>query len=240
MMPKKGRMYVEPFAGRGNVFWLAACVLDYREWWLNDPATAEWLEALKVCDLTKIPLNLREFDVKECAERASSGDPLALVMEAVANADGRSFSYKVIRSRGLEKGPRRRAFRSNQRYYSFNARCFANRVLNARRILSARKAHITARDYKRVLSKLGQSDFVYLDPPYLGVACDYTDDIDHVELLELLRGGRYQWLISGVDSVEYRRALGKPSRKKVRTLGQGTREKKSAPRMVECVWSNYL
>ena len=31
MMPREGRRYIEPFAGRGNVFWLAACALRFRE-----------------------------------------------------------------------------------------------------------------------------------------------------------------------------------------------------------------
>ena len=36
LMPKSGKCYVEPFAGRGNVFFRAAEILDYDSYWLND------------------------------------------------------------------------------------------------------------------------------------------------------------------------------------------------------------
>jgi hypothetical protein len=46
LMPPSGRRYVEPFAGRGNVFWVAS-ELDYQEWHINDIRTASWFEAIR-------------------------------------------------------------------------------------------------------------------------------------------------------------------------------------------------
>lgn len=43
--PRSGRMYLEPFAGRGNVFFAARAALDFQYWQVNDPNTAPffWL-----------------------------------------------------------------------------------------------------------------------------------------------------------------------------------------------------
>jgi len=38
-LPREGRTYLEPFAGRGNLFWAAVELgLRYERWWLNDIA----------------------------------------------------------------------------------------------------------------------------------------------------------------------------------------------------------
>jgi hypothetical protein len=47
LAPYSGRLYIEPFAGRGNVFWKAAGVLNYKEWQLNDIRTADWFESIR-------------------------------------------------------------------------------------------------------------------------------------------------------------------------------------------------
>jgi site-specific DNA-adenine methylase len=47
-LPVRGRTFVEPFAGKGNVFWTAASQgLKFREWWLNDIATSRFFKAVK-------------------------------------------------------------------------------------------------------------------------------------------------------------------------------------------------
>jgi site-specific DNA-adenine methylase len=47
-LPKQGGTYLEPFAGRGNLFWSAVEMgLQYERWWLNDIATAPFFDAIR-------------------------------------------------------------------------------------------------------------------------------------------------------------------------------------------------
>ncbi|HUW57522.1 MAG TPA: DNA adenine methylase, partial [Planctomycetota bacterium] len=64
MMPREGGRYVEPFAGRGNVFWLAACCLKFQEWWLNDIYTKPFFDAIRDVDVVDIPIKLTVEDVR--------------------------------------------------------------------------------------------------------------------------------------------------------------------------------
>jgi DNA adenine methylase len=239
MMPKKGRTYVEPFAGRGNVFWLAACALEFGRWWLNDPETAEWFHAIERCDLSSLPVNMRAFDFHECAKRALAGDLNARAMESKVSDAGMSFAVDIKPSLQIIGSGRFRKT-SGQEFYSYDVRSFRNSIRFARRILRARKPQITALDYTEVLADLGSSDFAYIDPPYLGVTCPYVGDINHNVLLAVLKDSRCKWLLSGIDTDVYRAALGPPVARRSRSVGMNMAEGRRAKRLVECVWSNYL
>src|ERR1035438_10911498 len=74
-LPQQGRIYVEPFAGRGNLFWAAVeRGLKFRRWWLNDIATAPFFEAIKkLGDKIEVPPRSRaEFE--RYREAHKSGD----------------------------------------------------------------------------------------------------------------------------------------------------------------------
>src|ERR1017187_924590 len=47
MMPQNGRLYLEPFAGRGNVFFCAAQILKFQHWQINDIQQAPFFRAIK-------------------------------------------------------------------------------------------------------------------------------------------------------------------------------------------------
>jgi hypothetical protein len=56
-LPRRGRTYVEPFVGRGNLFWSAASAgLKYERWWLNDTSTIPFFRAIKeIGDVIEVP-----------------------------------------------------------------------------------------------------------------------------------------------------------------------------------------
>jgi hypothetical protein len=64
-LPKGGRTYVEPFVGRGNLFWAAiGAELKYDRWWLTDTATIPLFRAIKQAGHTlKVPIRCRVQDV---------------------------------------------------------------------------------------------------------------------------------------------------------------------------------
>src|SRR5258706_14190973 len=47
LLPPSGKRFIEPFAGRGNVYFHVAQRLDYKDFWLNDHYMYRFLEALQ-------------------------------------------------------------------------------------------------------------------------------------------------------------------------------------------------
>ncbi|PYV65143.1 MAG: hypothetical protein DMG97_33055, partial [Acidobacteria bacterium] len=79
-MPPFGRRYVEPFAGRGNIFWAAATYLNYEEWWINDLQTAPFFEALWDIGNSIIvpPLTAEEYERQKIAFAQGSREAILL------------------------------------------------------------------------------------------------------------------------------------------------------------------
>src|SRR4051812_48159188 len=81
LLPRDGRIYLEPFAGRANIFWEAAEQgLKFKKWWLNDRATASFLRAITTHGNTiEIPPRSRaEFERQRDAYK--TGDPTATLL----------------------------------------------------------------------------------------------------------------------------------------------------------------
>lgn len=227
MMPSSGRRYVEPFVGRGNVFWLAAHMLSYREWWLNDPWTARWLEAVLHVDLRKMPKKLTPvlagmYRSRALSDRAS--DDMAVVLEVQTMWAGGGTSINEHCKPSLEG--------------------FMRRILDARRILQGMGAKITDKEWDRYgLEKLGGEDFVYMDPPYLGghPPSYYHDTVDHLSLVRYLVDAPHLWMISGNPTQTYKAYLGEPeaSWQVKRSLFRKRHIMKTTSLATECVWTNY-
>src|SRR5262245_33277210 len=60
--PRHIHAYIEPFAGRGNVFWLACQVCKCEYWWLNDLKMAPFFKAIMEVDPDSIPRRLSKAD----------------------------------------------------------------------------------------------------------------------------------------------------------------------------------
>jgi site-specific DNA-adenine methylase len=82
LLPRHGRNYIEPFVGRGNLFWSAASAgLKYERWWLNDIATIPFFHAIKeIGDVIEVPEHSRaEYECQHAASKR--GDSTALLLE---------------------------------------------------------------------------------------------------------------------------------------------------------------
>jgi site-specific DNA-adenine methylase len=217
LMPPSGRRYVEPFAGRGNVFWVAS-ELDYQEWHINDIRTASWFEAIRDHghDL-KVPRCTRMEYYKRWAAY-KNGCPYANMLGPLLTYSGGGYGSSGFRN--SKKG--------------FTTQGYGQAIRMAQHILRATEATITRVDWKNAVVGLSPDDFVYFDPPYLGCRLRaYTsDDIDHKELIKHLLSAPYRWVLSEYDNPLYRKAFGVPMlQEKARTCRGGLR--------TECVWCNF-
>lgn len=226
-MPLKGRRYVEPCVGRGNIFWLAAHVLDFREWWLNDPLTARWLEAIRDVDIDAIPNELSRALVEmywRNSTKKRETDDVAVALETLTLWAGG----------GREINPR---------CHQKSIVGFKRRILRARSIMRSHRPRITSEDWRSCgLKLLTEDDFVYIDPPYMNATIRYyTDKMDHEALLRHLVGAKHLWLISGYPSELYNRHLGAPdaTRKVKRSVCITSKVNKADTISTECLWTNY-
>src|ERR1039458_9451565 len=79
--PRSGRWYVEPFAGRGNVYWKAS-QLDFKKWHLNDIRTASFFEALRDLGPCAVPERTEtEYYRLWARKKANPRDHEALLIE---------------------------------------------------------------------------------------------------------------------------------------------------------------
>jgi hypothetical protein len=113
-LPKEGRSYVEPFVGRGNLFWAAiGAELRYDRWWLNDTVTIPFFRAIKRAGHTlKVPIRCRaEFE----RQRQSSlpGDSTAFSWKAVTRIEKLTVQMSEWRFNSNQGAPCRAAYPSS-------------------------------------------------------------------------------------------------------------------------------
>ena len=220
MMPRKGRRFVDLFAGRGNVSWLAMCALGFQEWWLNDIYTKPFFDAIRDVDVADLPFKFTRDWARDAKKGTSA---LEIVLSPWMSYSG-----------GTVGGISRCTLYHSSRY--------KKTIQNAKRILRARSPTITALDWTDVLgSGLCSDDFVYLDPPYMNASAGYAvDTVDHADLLRALKQTSARWLLSGYESELYLRELGAPSASRLSAIYMKTAHGEgSKPPRLECVWKNY-
>lgn len=222
MMPVIGSVYVEPFVGRGNVFFAAAHALDFQSWVINDLNTARFFEALKKRGKTAtVPARTpQEYVRQKCLYRL--GDYRAELLQP----------YLSFAGGGYKRG----GF-GNQR--GISAESYALNLRSAAEILSRTRATICAKDWQELdLGSLDSASFVYFDPPYRGadVRAYTADKFDFSAMLRLLGSARFRWMLTEYEQPEYLRTLGKP----FCTLSvQLACDREGRKRRTECVWKNY-
>ncbi len=233
-MPLSGRRYVEPFVGRGNVFWMAACVLGFEEWHLNDTWTCRWFEAIQKIDIDSIPDELTRVMAVMSSKRSVSHrmeDDLSVAMEPVTTFRGGALG-------GGGRGGICTGWRSAR-----SLKGFKRRLLLARRILRSAQPRITALSWEDCeLDLLSASDFVYLDPPYENTADGtfFHNTVIHADLLKYLTDAPHLWMLSGCESDLYRQHLGAPEASKIQRMTMEHSPQKGRSKMrTECIWTNY-
>ena len=223
-MPSSGRIYSEPFAGLGNLFWKMSLNSDYEEWRLNDIRTHPFFRAVATHGNTvQVPARSHE-EFRSQKAAFGLGDPEAILL-------GPYFSYNGGFYRQGER----------QDKGSITADSYERRLRMAHAIVSFTQPAITAFDWKQVVADLGPNDFVYFDPPYKNckVGSYKSDDINHEELVEHLLRAPYRWLLSEYQHPVHAR-LGQPFwRKDVQLRSTNFLDDGGQGRRVECLWRNY-
>ncbi len=226
-MPPSGGVYCEPFAGRANVFWLAARTLQYSHWHLNDIRTAPFFHAiLSHGNTIQVPEHTRE-EFERYKVASSYGDPFAALLAP----------YLTFSGAGCQAGYRSPIGSPLRHHYQ-------NTLRSAYQILIQAQPTITAVDWKYVASGLGQSDFAFYDPPYLGAKVHgYGDgDLDYAELVAELKNAKYRWILSEYLNDLYLDAFGPPIWSKDVQLCSTNFKHDSdhgRSRRIECLWRNF-
>jgi site-specific DNA-adenine methylase len=110
-----------------------------------------------------------------------------------------------------------------------------SRVNTAWALIRDKNIEVSFLDWRQAVAGVGDGDFVYLDPPYLGKTAPYPN-IDHNELIEWCKSAKCNWLLSGYLSDDYLNGLGEPiARKEIQMSLTGGRERRT-----ECLWSNVV
>ena len=226
-MPLNGERYVEPFAGRGNVSFAALSTLQYEGWQVNDIRTAPFFAAIISHGNTiEVPDHTFEEFLRQ-KEAAATGDPIALLLAPYLTYSGGGYAAGYRSAKG---SPLRHHYEKTLR--------------RAHQILSSTRPLITSLDWKQTVANLGENDFVYLDPPYLGaIVHGYgPKDLNHVEMIEILQTAKFRWLLSEYDQPLYQGAFGEPFWRKdvqLRSTNFRNDENHGQARRIECMWKNY-
>jgi len=224
-MPRSGGTYAEPFAGRANVFWKAAMTLQFSNWWLNDLRTGAFLDAIISHGSTlEVPEHTRqEFERQKIARL--SGDPTAILLEPYLSYSGAGYAASYRPTKGAPLRHR-----------------YQNTLRRARQILIQTQAMITSLDWKQAVADLNADDFAYFDPPYLAAKVHgyAPDDIDHIEMVEILKNARFRWLLSEYYQPIYVEAFGLPFwTKDMQLCSTNFRHDGGKEKRIECLWRNY-
>jgi len=226
LMPREGRCYVEPFAGRGNVFWATASTqLRFERWALKDIRTAPFFEAARdFGDTVEVPLRTPE-EYRRQWEAFKEGDPKAILLEPYLTFGGGGYGIGC-RGRG---GP--------------TVEGYTHILRDCHRLLHSTNAAITGNDWTEIdWASLTNDDFVFIDPPYLGanVRPYGENDIDHEKLVQVLRDAKFKWMLTEYPHELYYRELGQPFFIKDMQLNAVNFQVTGGKhRRLECVWKNY-
>lgn len=216
-IPSEGRIYIEPFAGRGNVAFYVIATKDFGRVILNDVTTWRFFEAIREVNILDLP---DETDIDaEMFEtfRASPFDPVAILLEHSLTFGGMGYAL----SSSMPQGD------WNRRY---TRRTFEKKLLAAKELLSG--VEIKREEWWRLDYKsLTEEDFVYFDPPYYERDELYKRSISHEALVELIESLKCKWALSGYANELYLSRLGTPT-KLVRNHETGRHP------VVECLWTH--
>lgn len=228
MLPS-GNRFVEPFAGRGNVYFYIAAHGMYPSYWLNDIQTAPFLFTLRIGHILAVPKPGKESLYQyRAAWRDETKSPLArnhcLLLEPYLCWNGGKYGQSGGTSRGTQAG-------------------YGKKIRLASEILRGTDTKITRLDYRDVLAQCGGGDVVYLDPPYLDANVKaYTDKtLDHQEMVEILKNAEFKWVLSEYEQPLYIEAFGEPAlripvKRGTGKPGGGSKGQKDT---VECFWTNF-
>lgn len=227
-MPQEGDRYIEPFAGRANMFFLAKTHLNFKRWVLNDLHTYQFLIqlfTLKDEDLDCFPEQMTWDLYKEFKNKWEKDKTQSLLIEPGIAHLGHYRSGWMGKYSGTRK---------------WNRDQYKERILKAHNLLQGQIA-ITGITWSSLpWDSFDSEDFVYFDPPYMNTEHRYYSDIDHEDFLRRVKTLKCKWLLSNSDNPFYRENLGDPAETKIRKAGSKAFGKMSGV-ITECLWKgNYV
>jgi site-specific DNA-adenine methylase len=153
LLPPEGVRYVEPFCGRGNMYFAVVELLDYREFWLNDLMTWPFLEGLRTSWKFAIPDWQNPENYKRMRARLEDRKRLwtqpAPLLEPYLTFNGGGYKKAGIRGMNKHKGGK-------------SQEGMISDVKRAHEIMRDTKPLLTRLDYRKVLEQCGSNDIVYL------------------------------------------------------------------------------
>lgn len=227
-MPISGHVYVEPFAGRGNMLFLAKKFADFKQWVLNDLRTIPFFQSIEAYDGHELSWPEEE----DFHARLAAGDNSLLFMEPALFWDG---------AMATKQNGKRTVYAA--KFKKYNTSIYKRVVLRAKRLL--RDVAYSTRDAVKVIREYGRDkdNFLYIDPPYLHANVDtYTDGmIDRQAMIQAMLECKARWLFSEYPCDDLLETLGKPltSIKKVKIITPGPNKTKIVRSNTECLWANY-
>jgi site-specific DNA-adenine methylase len=265
LLPCSGKRLIEPFAGRGNVYFHVAQRLDYAEFWLNDPYMCRFFVALmhSMEDAMEWMLPERqnvdnEFykllkrRAEESIKKEKSGLGISYDRKyrpAVLSDGSKVWAVEqypplfVIECFLSYSGGTYESGMKGPSQKNISNKGFMRSVSLAHEIMQRTKPRLTNCDYKDVLVECGPDDVVYLDPPYIKrrVSAYSASTLNHAEMVEMLSRARFKWVLSEYEDEIYKpltAKFGEPKRIKVRKdMGKVRGGKREDA--VECIWRNF-
>lgn len=217
--PPSGDWYVEPFAGLGNVFFLAKS-LNYKKWWLND-INARFLKAMLTANLDDLPTKVNKTDFLNWRNR---DDDLAKLVEPRITYGGKGYQAGFSGSSGSHKG--------------YDGVLYRDKCEAARELLQDVK--ITEGSWKKMgIQRLSPNSFMYCDPPYYGTNTPYPN-IEHEDFVQALNQCKCKWAVSGYSNELYDVELNFINRytKERNSEIKGSNSQGYQP-VTEVLWTNY-
>ena len=217
--PTMGDVYVEPYAGRGSVYFGVKANLSFSRHILNDFQTDRWFKALR-----KMP----EVSVEDCQLNKAEYLDLPSIKRWV-------LMPPYTWSSGLDSS-------NSWREFEMNPHKWIDKIKQAGEMLQS-GVKILSIDSIAVIKKYGKNpnNFLYIDPPYLGCNVgSYSVDPEHrKKLISTLKRCRSKWVLSEYLCDDLVEAFGPPCYTFIDQSTPGSGEARKARYNTECVWRNF-
>lgn len=217
--PDKGGVYLEPFAGKGNVYFKARQELRFEQWVLAD-LDVRFLYSLTKANLMELPATVSKEEFGYWKTRDCH---VSRLIEPRVTFGGKGYRHGYNGTCGTHVG--------------YNGILYRRICQQARMLLS--DAQVAEQPWQDSLSNLNDLDFVYLDPPYYGTKAAYKN-VDHEELVQTLNEARFRWALSGYQNplydtrLEFKCRFEYERNSEIKSSNSRGREP-----VIEHLWTNY-
>ena len=232
LLPPAGERFVEPFAGRANVYFAVTQLLNYKKFWLNDTQTYRFFIALwshgarHSMGIGRVPERngrtthdfMKNYTMEVFLESwVRYNPPRKQMLRQVWKQ--RPDLLKWARENLASPAPVYEPYlvRSGSRYGKAGVRGevgggvtragYERNLLLASDIMMRTCPRITWVDYREVLKECGPTDVVYLDPPYKNYGRKtgaYSETLNYEELVQILLDAPFRWVLSEYEDKVYK------------------------------------